>query len=44
MSKHEYFNVEIQIRFDNITNMDVRVLSGYHRARAYTVEAHVAQG
>ncbi|CDW72500.1 UNKNOWN [Stylonychia lemnae] len=39
MNKGDYYNVEIQIIFDNVTNMDVYVLSGYNREKAYTVAA-----
>jgi hypothetical protein len=43
MHKSEYYNVEIQITFDNITNMDIYVISGYNRIKAYTVASKFPQ-
>eukprot|EP00347_Sterkiella_histriomuscorum_P005817 403355158 len=43
ISKAQYYQVEIQIQFQNITNMDVYVLSGYKKSTAYTVDYLVLQ-
>ena len=44
ISKFQYFKVELQIAFENVTNMDVMVISGYKRSTAYTVGLNVTTG
>jgi len=42
LKKENYYNVEIKITFETIINMDIYVISGYTRSKAYTVASKFA--